>query len=222
MIFNNLYKHFITHYLITKNQSGFRPGDSTTNQLIDLVEEIHQAFDSKKPFEVRTVFLNISKAFDSKKPFEVRTVFLNISKVFDSKKPFEVRTVFLNISKAFDSKEPFEVRTVFLNISKAFDSKKPFEVRTVFLNISKVFDSKKPFEVRTVFLNISKAFDKVWHEGLIFKMMQKCRQFIETFSKFWGNGKQRVVLKLMVSHLITLASILVSLSPWFPIISYLY
>ena len=64
IIFNNLYKHLITHHLITKNQSGFRPGDSTTNQLIDLVDEIHQAFDSTKSFEVRAVFLDISKAFD--------------------------------------------------------------------------------------------------------------------------------------------------------------
>ena len=64
IIFNNLYKHLTTHHLITKNPSGFRPGDSTTNQLIDLVDEIHQAFDSKKPREVRAVFLDISKAFD--------------------------------------------------------------------------------------------------------------------------------------------------------------
>ena len=60
----NLYKHLTTHHLITKKQSGFRPGDSTTNQLIDLVDEIHQAFYSKKPLEVRAVFLDISKAFD--------------------------------------------------------------------------------------------------------------------------------------------------------------
>ena len=64
IIFNNLYKHLITHHLITKNQSGFRPGDSTTSQLIDLVDEIHQAFDSTKSLEVRAVFLDISKAFD--------------------------------------------------------------------------------------------------------------------------------------------------------------
>ena len=31
IIFNNLYKHLTTHHLITKKQSGFRPGDSTTN-----------------------------------------------------------------------------------------------------------------------------------------------------------------------------------------------
>ena len=64
IIFNNLYKHLTTHHLITKNQSGFRPGDSTTNQLIDLVNEIHCAFDNTKSLEVRAIFLDISKAFD--------------------------------------------------------------------------------------------------------------------------------------------------------------
>ena len=44
-IFN---KHLTTHHFISKNQSGFRPGDSTTNQLIDLVNDIHRAFDSPK------------------------------------------------------------------------------------------------------------------------------------------------------------------------------
>ena len=50
--------------MITKNQSGFRPGDSTINQLIDLVNDIHKSFDHPKCLEVRAVFLNISKAFD--------------------------------------------------------------------------------------------------------------------------------------------------------------
>ena len=48
----------------SKKESGFRPGDSTTNQLIDLVNDIHRAFDSTKSFEVRAIFLDISKAFD--------------------------------------------------------------------------------------------------------------------------------------------------------------
>ena len=64
IVFNNLYKHLITHHLISKNQSGFRPVDSTTNQLIDLVNDIHRAFDSTKSLEVRAIFLDISKAFD--------------------------------------------------------------------------------------------------------------------------------------------------------------
>ena len=64
IIFNHLYNHLTTHHLITKNQSGFRPGDSTTNQIIDLVNEIHHAFDNTKSLEVRAIFLDISKAFD--------------------------------------------------------------------------------------------------------------------------------------------------------------
>ena len=64
VIFNTLYNYLNINKLITKNQSGFRPGDSTTNQLLYLVDEIHKAFDSTECFEVRSVFLDISKAFD--------------------------------------------------------------------------------------------------------------------------------------------------------------
>ena len=64
IIFNNLYSYLNANNLITNNQSGFRPGDSTTNQLLFLVDEIHQAFEDTKSLEVRAVFLDISKAFD--------------------------------------------------------------------------------------------------------------------------------------------------------------
>ena len=64
IIYNNLYSYFNVNNLITKNQSGFRPGDSTINQLLYLVNEIHQAFENPKSLEVRAVFLDISKAFD--------------------------------------------------------------------------------------------------------------------------------------------------------------
>ena len=49
-------------YLITKNQSGIRPGDSVTNQLIFLVDKMHSSLDIN--LEVRSVFLDMSKAFD--------------------------------------------------------------------------------------------------------------------------------------------------------------
>ena len=64
IIFNNLYNYLNVNNLITKSQSGFRPGDSTTNQLLYLVNEIHEAFENPKSLEVRAVFLDISKAFD--------------------------------------------------------------------------------------------------------------------------------------------------------------
>ena len=50
--------------LITKNKSGFRPGDSTTTDLLYLVNEIHEAFEDPKSLKVRAVFLDISKACD--------------------------------------------------------------------------------------------------------------------------------------------------------------
>ena len=64
IIFNNLYIYVNANNLITKNQSDFRPGNSTTNQLLYLVNEIYQAFENPKSLEVRVVFLDISKAFD--------------------------------------------------------------------------------------------------------------------------------------------------------------
>ena len=50
--------------LITPNQSGFRPGDSCSNQLLCLVNEIHKAFENPKSLELRAILLDISKAFD--------------------------------------------------------------------------------------------------------------------------------------------------------------
>ena len=64
IVFKYLYNHLVSNDLITKNQSGFRPGDSTVNQLIDLSNDIHKSFDDRNSLEVRAVFLDISKAFD--------------------------------------------------------------------------------------------------------------------------------------------------------------
>ena len=61
--FDNLYNYLNVNNLITKNQSGFRPGDSTTNQLLSLVNEIHEAFEDPNSLKVRTVFLDISKVW---------------------------------------------------------------------------------------------------------------------------------------------------------------
>ena len=62
IIFNNMYRYLVVNDLISKHQSGFRPGDSTTNQLLFLVHTIHLALDEQK--EVRSLFLDMSKAFD--------------------------------------------------------------------------------------------------------------------------------------------------------------
>ena len=64
IIFINLYNYLATNNLITKNQSGFRPGDSVTNQLIFLVHQIYSSFDHPENLDVRSVYLDMSKAFD--------------------------------------------------------------------------------------------------------------------------------------------------------------
>ena len=61
LIFNEVFK-FIENEFISPNQSGFKPGDSCTNQLLAITHEIYKSFD--EGFEVRGVFVDISKAFD--------------------------------------------------------------------------------------------------------------------------------------------------------------
>ena len=62
VVFYHLYNFLMETGFLYKFQSGFRPGDSTINQLIFLVHKIYEALEDGK--EVRVVFLDISKAFD--------------------------------------------------------------------------------------------------------------------------------------------------------------
>ena len=60
-MFDSMYTFFNTNKLLSNNQSGFRPGDSTINQLLSITTEIFEAFENYQ--EVRAIFLDISKAF---------------------------------------------------------------------------------------------------------------------------------------------------------------
>ena len=62
LIYNSLFEFFIANELISSNQSGFKPNDSSINQLLSITHEIYKSFDDG--YEVRGVFLDISKAFD--------------------------------------------------------------------------------------------------------------------------------------------------------------
>ena len=64
LMYDSLYSHFVSCDLLNPNQSGFRPGDSTVNQLISITHTIFKAFDCDPPLDVRSVYLDISKAFD--------------------------------------------------------------------------------------------------------------------------------------------------------------
>ena len=62
LLYNKMFSFFSENDLISPKQSGFRPGDSCTNQLLSIAHKILSAFDDGH--EVRGVFLDISKAFD--------------------------------------------------------------------------------------------------------------------------------------------------------------
>ena len=62
IVFKHMYNHLVSNNLLFKYQSGFRPGHSTTFQLIDIFHHICQSFDEKQYSCM--VFCDISKAFD--------------------------------------------------------------------------------------------------------------------------------------------------------------
>ena len=62
IIFDAMYNFFVSNDLISKHQSGFRPGDSTIYQLLAITDEIFESFENNA--ETRAAFLDISKAFD--------------------------------------------------------------------------------------------------------------------------------------------------------------
>jgi hypothetical protein len=62
-VFKHLYNYLVENQLIACFQSGFRPGDSTTNQLLHLTNILFgKAIDDGK--EIRVTVFDISKAFD--------------------------------------------------------------------------------------------------------------------------------------------------------------
>ena len=61
-VFKHLFNNLRQNDLLSKDQSGFQPGDSTINQLSYLYHFLAKALDEKK--EVNIVFCDISKAFD--------------------------------------------------------------------------------------------------------------------------------------------------------------
>ena len=63
-MFDVLYKHLSDNKILTPNQSGFHPDDSTINQLLYITHRIYVAFEEFPSRETRTVFLEISKAFN--------------------------------------------------------------------------------------------------------------------------------------------------------------
>ena len=57
-----MFQFFIRNDLIFQNQSGLKPGNLCTNQLLAITHKIYKSLDTC--LEVRVVFLDISKAFN--------------------------------------------------------------------------------------------------------------------------------------------------------------
>ena len=62
IVHKHMFNFFLDQHAITSLQSGFVPGDSTVNQLVDIYNTFCKALDDGK--EVRAIFCDVSKAFD--------------------------------------------------------------------------------------------------------------------------------------------------------------
>ncbi len=62
LFFKHIYNFLRVNGLLKTNQSGFTPGDSIINQLINICNKIHCQLDNDD--EILAVFLDISKAFN--------------------------------------------------------------------------------------------------------------------------------------------------------------
>ena len=60
---NRIYNFLLEENLLNPNQSGFRPSDSSVNQLIANTHEISGPFHCNPPLEVRSIFFRYFKSF---------------------------------------------------------------------------------------------------------------------------------------------------------------
>ena len=64
LIFDSIYCHLGENGILTAKHSGFRPGDSTINQLLSITHKIYSSFEELPSKETRAIFLDFPKAFD--------------------------------------------------------------------------------------------------------------------------------------------------------------
>ena len=63
-MFDESYNYLCENRLLAQQQSGFRLGDSTINQLLSITHNIYKAFEACPTLETRAVFLDLSKVLD--------------------------------------------------------------------------------------------------------------------------------------------------------------
>ena len=62
IIYNKLYYYLMSNALLTPRNSGYKKGESTVQQLLQICHKIYQGLEENK--DIRMVFLDASKAFD--------------------------------------------------------------------------------------------------------------------------------------------------------------
>ena len=62
--YDSLFSHLASCEFLNPNQLGFRPGDSTSSQLVCITHTIFKVFNCNPPLNVRFVYHDISKALD--------------------------------------------------------------------------------------------------------------------------------------------------------------
>ena len=62
-MYNRLYNHLNENEILNDKQFGFRAGHSTEHAILELIDQVSNAFGNKK--FVLGVFIDLSKAFDT-------------------------------------------------------------------------------------------------------------------------------------------------------------
>ena len=62
LMYDSLYSHLVSCKLLNPNQSGFRPGYSTVNQLISITHTIFKAFDCNRLMFVLCILIFLKRS----------------------------------------------------------------------------------------------------------------------------------------------------------------
>ena len=74
VMFDEIYQHLSMNGFLAHQQSGFRAGDSTINQLLSITQNIHKAFEACPSLETGAVFLDLLKLLEKSKTISSTSV----------------------------------------------------------------------------------------------------------------------------------------------------